>query len=570
MVLLQGPLPQQRPSGSIEGTVTREGSNQPIRRARITLTRHVVRQPNTPAPPPAPAIAPLNTDDKGKYVFPNLEDGSYTLRVEANGYVARDYGQPSPAEVTVNGGQPTKDVNVTLTPGATISGRIRDTSEQALIGVSVQLLQYSYNFDGQRLYRSVGSTITNDRGEYRMYWVTPGRYFLIAGRPTAGENALTQAMAHFRSGGRPNANDVPSLLGYAFYPGVTKIANARLLDLQPGAEVQGVDLAFAPNPPTYAVRGKVIDSRTGQAPPRALIGVATQTPGLSDDGTAPLSAGDSTSPSYNAATGTFELRGLLPGPYTITTTVRDLTPGAPRGAGATGTTSVSIASADVENVVLSVAPNGSISGTLRLEGQLAAGNTIDRLRVHLAPVGGGGARSPMALVSAEGTFQLNDVSPGDYRVEVSSTPARIRYANGFTKSARFDSVDVLATPLRFTGNAGSRLDIVVAGGGGKVSGILTDSRSQPVAGQEVVLVPDRARFQVDIYGGDVTDQNGRFSISVIPPGDYKLFAWESMEPYAYFDPQLLAQYETRGRAVRITETSNETIDLRIIATEGRQ
>jgi hypothetical protein len=80
MVLLQGPLPQQRPSGSIEGTVTREGSNQPIRRARITLTRHVVRQPNTPAPPPAPAIAPLNTDDKGKYVFPNLEDGGKWVR----------------------------------------------------------------------------------------------------------------------------------------------------------------------------------------------------------------------------------------------------------------------------------------------------------------------------------------------------------------------------------------------------------------------------------------------------------------------------------------------------------
>jgi hypothetical protein len=176
----------------------------------------------------------------------------------------------------------------------------------------------------------------------------------------------------------------------------------------------------------------------------------------------------------------------------------------------------------------------------------------------------------MSPVSADGTFLLNNVPPGDYRLEVSSTPARIAYAGGFTKEARFGALDALNNPLHFSGGTSNSLDIVVAGGGGKLNGTLTDARSQPVPSTAVVLIPDRARFRWDIFRTSMTDQNGRFTFSAIPPGDYKVYSWESMEEYAWFDPQILGQYETRGRSVHVTEASNETIDIRIIAAEGRR
>jgi hypothetical protein len=114
------------------------------------------------------------------------------------------------------------------------------------------------------------------------------------------------------------------------------------------------------------------------------------------------------------------------------------------------------------------------------------------------------------------------------------------------------------------------MDVVVVVGGGRVAGAVTDVRSQALSGVRVVLVPDRARQRVDLYRAVVTDSNGRFLMASLAPGDYKLLAWESIKEFAWFDPDVLARFESRGRNVHITESSNETIDLRVIPADGAQ
>jgi hypothetical protein len=98
------PTQQQRPKATIEGSVTRFGGGQPIAGARVTLSRRggqTLAAPTIGTPPtsqlvpagvgadargaPAPPIAPMTTDDKGKFSF-QVDEGTYTVDVEANAY----------------------------------------------------------------------------------------------------------------------------------------------------------------------------------------------------------------------------------------------------------------------------------------------------------------------------------------------------------------------------------------------------------------------------------------------------------------------------------------------------
>jgi hypothetical protein len=74
----------------------------------------------------------------------------------------------------------------------------------------------------------------------------------------------------------------------------------------------------------------------------------------------------------------------------------------------------------------------------------------------------------------------------------------------------------------------------------------------------VALIPESPLLRVrdDLYVSASTDAAGRFHLRTIAPGDYKLFAWEYVEPGAWHDPQFLAPYEQFGEPIRINEGKN--------------
>ena len=67
-----------------------------------------------------------------------------------------------------------------------------------------------------------------------------------------------------------------------------------------------------------------------------------------------------------------------------------------------------------------------------------------------------------------------------------------------------------------------------------------------------------------LFRGVTTDAKGRFSFPKIALGDYKRFAWEAIDPYGYFDPELLRQSEPKGLSVHVGELSTQTVILTAI------
>jgi hypothetical protein len=92
-----------------------------------------------------------------------------------------------------------------------------------------------------------------------------------------------------------------------------------------------------------------------------------------------------------------------------------------------------------------------------------------------------------------------------------------------------------------------------------------NTRNEPLSNRTVVLVPDiRRRQRSDLYKVVSTDSAGRFRMQNLSPGDYKLFAWESVETDAWEDPDFIQVYESAGRLVRINEGTGENVQLAVI------
>src|SRR5688572_4330765 len=495
--------PQQK--ASVEGSVSNSSTGQPVAGARVTLTQQGESRTE---------VASALADQNGRFSV-QVAEGSYTVRFQANGFVPRVYGQRAaddpPFGINLGAGQTARNVNVSLTPAANVSGRVRDELDRPLVNVPVQLLHYSYNEEGERTYQPMGAVQTDDRGEYRLYWVTPGRYYLFAGK--APSNPILEMMSVVLGGMNASGSRVPPVKGHAFYPGVTDIVNARSLDLQPGADLQAVDITVVAEPQTYTLKGKLIDSATGQPPAQARVLAITQTPGLSI--TNMQAAMGMPNRNYDAQSGKIEIPDLLPGVYSVIAITED--PLAATRVGppvrSTGALAVSISNADVEDLIVSVAPAVSITGRLRLQGKVPAAASMDQLRPRLLPTGPNSSllnalriqlySSPSffdaAQVKADGTFRVDNMVPGEYRLEGFEGMMGLLGGYGFIKEARFEGQDILTSPMRFSGSVAGGLDIVIAAGGGKLSGTVTDARSQPVSGQQVVIVPERARFRRDLY-----------------------------------------------------------------------
>jgi hypothetical protein len=252
--LLLALLFQGMGNSSIEGIVVRSGTNEPVSGALVALT-------DDDAPFETRNTTPVaTTDSAGAFKFERLAAGSYRLLISANGYVRQEYGQRTfpghGTQVTVTSGQSIRDLVVRMTPSGAVTGRIRDRNGRPLNAVPVRLMRYLYDETGLKTLRPYGTAQTDDRGEYRIYFVTPGRYYLHAGS--------AQGPGGY---GGPSRGPNEAALSYtaAYFPGVTDVTAASVINVQPGRVWSGIDMTLA-RQTLYRVSGRVIDSATGQPP----------------------------------------------------------------------------------------------------------------------------------------------------------------------------------------------------------------------------------------------------------------------------------------------------------------
>jgi 5-hydroxyisourate hydrolase-like protein (transthyretin family) len=581
-VLLLGQQPQQQPQvirGRIEGTVLREGTTEPVPGARVTVTRvnastgtavptagtigtflinGTPNVPPPPAPPPAPAggavippppapqpapIPPVITDRTGKFVVPDLEGGAYRVAVTLNGYVKMEYGQRSFAgqgtTLTLTPGETMKDLVIRMTRAGNVSGRLSDESGQPASGVPVQLLKVTYNPAGIRLFQQAGTARTNDRGEYRIYWITPGRYLLAAGTPPG-------IPPGGGPGGNPTPNETPDPYVFTYYPGTNDQSRATVVDVKAGAELP-MDFVV-PRTQLFKISGKIVGANTPANAQATAPAVNISLAFLRYEGGSGFIMMSQT---YDPATGDFTLRNIVPGSYAVQATTGTLNARA----------AVEVVNTDITNLTLTL--NGGINVTGKAQTPTGAA-VPPQTRIQLRPILKGvshfvGAVPAAQVAPADGTFRLDRVLAGQYRASVTAP-------GHYVKELRFEGGDALNAPIELEdGRSGTpAFDVVLSPNVAQIDGVVTDDKGQPLMGVQAVLVPDRNRDRTELFKSAATDQTGRFSMRDVAPGDYKLFAWDGLENFAYFEPNFVAPYEQQGKPVRVEESAKLSVDTRII------
>ena len=617
LILLLQQSPQPQPTASIEGTVLKLGTTEAVPRAKVTLSQQ--GSPNSQA---------ITADDGGKFAFRSLVPGQYRLTATRDGYVPAEFGQRGPGasgvQITLVAQQQMKDARIEMTLTGVISGRVLNRYGEPVGNANIQALRYTYQ-EGRRSLTPIQSIRTNDLGEYRLFWMSPGQYVISAQAADTlavdpGGTVFVQAM---RGGGPGLPGAFGAQLGVAgttritvtgappppdiafgvppvpppppppppppgavvddsnltvpvYYPGTTDVAAAAPIELRSGGVIGGINFTLVEARPVR-IRGQVISGGRPAVGAQVSIFQRGNLSGTLTVRNVPVSD-----------MGTFEFRNIAPGGYELVATINAAGPGAmivgtPLG-NAAGLTAANVAvgrggrvpgapvmaaraqvdvvNADVEGVTLLLENGFNVNGKVTLEGRASSDAATSGVRVQLQS---DPMIPPLAVpavsTEADGTFSITGVPPGDYRLSLGALPR-----NTYVKAALIGGVDVLnAGGLRLDGEPRGVLEILLGNSPGAVEAAVVDGRQLPLSGVTVVLVPDSARRKrYDLFRQATSDATGRIRIENVVPGDYKVFAWEVVDSNAWTDPDFLRNYENNGVTVRVSEGGRPAVDVQAI------
>jgi protocatechuate 3,4-dioxygenase beta subunit len=411
------------------------------------------------------------------------------------------------------------------------------------------------------------SRTSDDRGEYRLFWLPAGAYLISAAprvlaRAPEGRGAGIAAQPVSPS----QVASMKQQFVTTFYPGTADPKNATAVSVPRSGEVVAVDITLRRATPAR-ISGQIQFARSGAA--RGAPTTTAEIMVLQRDSNAPEPDVVSEGRIVGTATltgdnGTFLVTGILPGAYDLY--ARLPFPNTDGGAPTTyGRTSIDVQERDLTNVSIAVYGHARVNGTVRIDDRAPSAVPV---RIALEPEGSA-AKIPVyrniavrpVVAGGDGTFMVPAVLPGRYRLKIANElPPEVYVADVLQGgSSIFDQ------GFEFGAEAPPPIQVVLRSGAAALNGVVRDSADKPVAGATVVLVPLDRRQNRGLYATRVADASGQFSIRSLAPGVYKVFAWEqAIVAGSYYNATFLSRYEDRGQSVNLTQTATGTVTITAI------
>jgi hypothetical protein len=477
-------------SAAVEGTITHAVTGAPIARAHVSLRG-------------AKAYGAL-TNPQGSFSITGLPQGAYEASVERIGFFL-----PATAQVVLRAGERKKDLDLKLAPLGAIAGRVLDER-----GEPVESARVSID-TGQGLSPTLRDT-TDDKGEYSIVGLRPGRY-----RVLAVKGASIPGPPEFRSDGTSEVRLLPT-----YYPGVADYKSASRVDVRTGAQLSGIDIRLV-SAPMVCISGMVIGSAPG---PGGASVMFSQT--IGPRGSARIKKD-----------GTFEAWNIDPGKYFVHAV---WSAGGQRMQ--TVPVELEIGFSNIENVELRRVPPSDVTGQIIFEDEQAK-PPAGKARIELRTVDPGFNQNPVRSDLGEGgAFLLEGAGAARYRV-------MLGWDTAYVKAIKLGSDEKPGNVLNLRGGAmNAQMTVLVSSAFGEISGKVLDEGKARIA-----LVRDDF-----VSAGDVTfletDAAGAYRIERVRPGGYRIAVVDQydMAPRA----GVLVDYEDVLKKIEVKPKESLTVDLK--------
>jgi hypothetical protein len=521
-------------TGSIRGRITAADTGAPLRRAIVHLGG-------------SPKMRATYTDYEGRYEFKDLPPGTYNLSVNPGshraGYQSTPYGaSPSsfgfnmrPKPIELADGQRIDNLDVALLRTGVITGRVTDADGQPAARVQVGAWLVRPGSDPAQ----TSSAQTDDLGQFRLFNLMPGDYFLVA-NPSMG-------------GGPAEIQGEPTGFAPTYAPGTPVRSEAMRLRVARGAQVSA-DIQLVETL-VYSISGMVVTSKGDTARNVSVMLMRSET------ATGPR-AGASVTPA-----GTFTIRNVPPGEYDLV--ARYMPPREPgtmiQGPDPDqeyGFVRVDVGMSDLTGVVLATQPGATVAGEIVLEGETAEGR---RATLHAQTTERRAFMGPPLLEVKDLTFSMrNAFGPVVLRGSVGGGPG------WGLKAVLLRGKDITDVPTTFTASDSGHLQVVFTDKAPSVEGVVVGESGKPAAEAAIILFgrdPSTWQPRSSYYRTGRIVKDGRYAINGLREGQYYAVAVPLDLQLNLGQPsaELLESLSKVATAVMLNPGEKRPVDLALVA-----
>jgi 5-hydroxyisourate hydrolase-like protein (transthyretin family) len=220
----------------VSGRVVTAGDGSPLKSAKLTLVPEHGREKGQ--------LYAATTDSDGRFLLKDVVPGRYRFAASHTGFVDQSYkakGADEGALLWLRPGEQVSEVLFRMMASGVVSGRLTNEDGEPMVNAQVIALQEpseetmedeSAFPSGKRQRQLVASAQTDDRGQYRIFGLRPGEYYLKAvDSYEPNLHALQQEAAWVR-------DILGSEYAPTYYPGVAQAGQAEVIPLKAGDEVQ--------------------------------------------------------------------------------------------------------------------------------------------------------------------------------------------------------------------------------------------------------------------------------------------------------------------------------------------